>query len=668
MRRREFIATALMGGTVLVAEHYLAQPAQSDSFAAMTRQSAPPHGRSNTGITLESSILRLEFERTTGRFDLTDLRTRRRWSQVIVGQGQQSVSNVQRSADARSLSAQMRTPIGPVDLSITLEEPADVLVRLRPSGPGRAAPLAFPWPFMAPSSSAELVLPVDEGVLLPASAVDLQKVVGTYGYGLFGLSMPWFGLVEDEQGLMGLVETADDFRFKVGKNIASAPASGTGSLVTVGVEWPPSRDGLRYERRIRFCMFEGHGYVAMAKRYRRFLIEAGRFRMLAEKAMEVPEVNHLIGAIDIHDHAKNESVLDWMIANNIRRALYSGPRDKRRNEKALSVGYVTGRYDNYGQIATPQLLKVWGPPSSPDEQLKIGYPDEAIVARDNSLTHGFAYPIGIRGGVMQSGQQLTTIRALRRCSATKLAWIQKNVPPQAAIQALKARFLDEETAQPLTECYSPQHALTRTEDRQARLHLFDYLRSIGQVVGSEGGADWAMHALHYQEGSLSLSYFSFPRGVYVGTAAFDLPQEYIARQFGVAQRVPLLALVYHDSVLMTWRWNHTPNRWNRGADNWDAWDLIHLLYGGMPIFVVNEHSIVEKGQRMLQTYHNVCGVLEKIGGSEMVSHRFLTSDRQVQESRFANGWAVLVNFDKKRPYTGRAEKPIRPESSVTYRW
>src|SRR5262249_49961808 len=157
---------------------------------------------------------------------------------------------------------------------------------------------------------------------------DVQKVVATYGYGLFGLSMPWFGLVEGEQGLMALVETADDFRFKVGKSVASPTAAGAGSVVTIGVGLPPSRDSLRYERRMRLCVSERNGYVAMAKRYRQFLIETGRFRTLAEKAKELPAVNGLIGAIDIHDQAKNDSVLDWMISHNIRRALYHGPRDK----------------------------------------------------------------------------------------------------------------------------------------------------------------------------------------------------------------------------------------------------------------------------------------------------------------------------------------------------
>jgi hypothetical protein len=48
--------------------------------------------------------------------------------------------------------------------------------------------------------------------------------------------------------------------------------------------------------------------------------------------------------------------------------------------------------------------------------------------------------------------------------------------------------------------------------------------------------------------------------------------------------------------------------------------------------------------RYLQTYRSVCGWHEKIGFDEMTQHRFLSDDRLVQETRFASGWAVVVNF------------------------
>ena len=45
-----------------------------------------------------------------------------------------------------------------------------------------------------------------------------------------------------------------------------------------------------------------------------------------------------------------------------------------------------------------------------------------------------------------------------------------------------------------------------------------------------------------------------------------------------------------------------------------------------------------------QTYRDVCGWHERIGFDEMIDHRFLTTDRMVQETRFSSGWNVVVNF------------------------
>ena len=159
---------------------------------------------------------------------------------------------------------------------------------------------------------------------------------------------------------------------------------------------------------MRLCLFDRGGYVAMAKRYRKHLLDTGRFRTLAEKACELPDVSKLLGAIDIHDrsgpHGQGPDVLDWMIHNGIRRALYYSPvapLDRRRNEKALAAGYVTARYDIYTDIGTPELLAV--KKNHPYASLLGGYPDEAFVCRDGSLKPGFAYPVNFRGDGRAAG-------------------------------------------------------------------------------------------------------------------------------------------------------------------------------------------------------------------------------------------------------------------------
>ena len=624
-------------------------------------------------VSIENAAVRVELDPADGRLMLSDRRCRAVWRQsdqrVILPQ----VKSASRQSDGRSMRAELDSAAGPVELVIELQDPAEALVRLIPRGAARASRLTYPLP-LAPPEDAELVLPVDEGVLLPATAIDFPNVTGHYQYRQSGFLMPWFGVVQGEQGLMVMVETPDDLQLRVTKTSLTGQATTSSSdVLSPGVVWLPSRDELRYERRLRFCLFDRGGYVAMAKRYRKYLVDTGRFRTLADKARELPDVDKLLGAIDVHDRSgprkgrRGPDVLDWMIENGLRRAVYYGPADRQRNEKALAAGFVTARYDLYTDIAPPELLAMRRRSQERHKAVREGYPDEAFVRRDGSLKPGFPYPVNAKGGVLAAGQELKSVWSVYRCSSAKLARLKRDVPEEAVRLALHARFLDVETASAPSECYSPQHPLTRSDDRRLRTELFDYLRSNDQIAASEGGADWPAHALHYQEGSLSLNRYSYPKGIYVGTAPFDLTDEYVAVQFTMARRVPLHKLVYHDSILMTWRWNCTPNRWVKGVEYWDQWDLLHILYGGMPIFVVDSANLARKGPRILKSYGDICGVLEKTAGSEMLAHRFLTPDRQVQETMFANGWRVTVNFDSEETYQSPDGTMVGPKGFAVSR-
>ena len=46
----------------------------------------------------------------------------------------------------------------------------------------------------------------------------------------------------------------------------------------------------------------------------------------------------------------------------------------------------------------------------------------------------------------------------------------------------------------------------------------------------------------------------------------------------------------------------------------------------------------------------------------MTDHRFLSEDRKMQESRFANGWAVTVNFARDRTFAAEDGTEIGPQS------
>jgi hypothetical protein len=48
--------------------------------------------------------------------------------------------------------------------------------------------------------------------------------------------------------------------------------------------------------------------------------------------------------------------------------------------------------------------------------------------------------------------------------------------------------------------------------------------------------------------------------------------------------------------------------------------------------------------RFAQSYTNTCPYVRAAGYAEMTDHRFLTEDRNVQQTAFANGVTITVNF------------------------
>jgi len=74
------------------------------------------------------------------------------------------------------------------------------------------------------------------------------------------------------------------------------------------------------------------------------------------------------------------------------------------------------------------------------------------------------------------------------------------------------------------------------------------------------------------------------------------------------------------------------------------------------MFMFNWRLWREKRERFVQGYQAISPVARATGYSEMTDHRFLVPDRSVQQTRFANGVVVTVNF---------GEKPFRmPDGSL----
>jgi hypothetical protein len=121
----------------------------------------------------------------------------------------------------------------------------------------------------------------------------------------------------------------------------------------------------------------------------------------------------------------------------------------------------------------------------------------------------------------------------------------------------------------------------------------------------------------------------------------NVPERVAKFQLGHQYRLPLWELVYHDCVVAQWYWGDYNNKL---PALWDKRDLFNVLYGVPPMFMFDRKLWEQNKARFVQSYQNTCPHVRKVGYAEMTDHRFLTKDRNVQQTRFANGVTVTVNF------------------------
>jgi hypothetical protein len=234
------------------------------------------------------------------------------------------------------------------------------------------------------------------------------------------------------------------------------------------------------------------------------------------------------------------------------------------------------------------------------------------------------------------------------CDRQAVEYAKQRIPAELKTNPYRCRFIDTTTASPWRECYDPDHPMTRGDSRHWKMQLLRYMsEDMKLVTGSETGHEAAVPYVHYFEGMLSLGPYRVPdAGRQMGKIWDEVPERVAKFQMGQKYRLPLWELVYHDCVVAQWYWGDYNNKL---PALWDKRDLFNILYGTPPMFMFNRQFWNENKGRFAQSYRDVCSVARAVGYSEMIDHRFLTADRDVQQTRFANGVTVTVNFGE-RPY------------------
>ena len=630
-----------------------------------------------TPVLLENAALRVQVG-SGGELSVLDKRNGRVWQQTALGtfgeKGRELSSAPQLSGGALSFtlgfdglprSGGKRLSV-PFEVKIRMEGENELVAEFTPSAEavaGQWREVRYPMVFVPPpEAGSSLLYPHGTGMLLPANRKNpgfLEPVRGAL-YGGTRSYLNCVGHVELKSGA-GLLaiplpfESADVYW----PDVQHQGSEGVG----IQHGWRGNRYQLERPFSLRWQFTAKGGYVAMAKDYRRWCASQGWRKTLREKAAVNPEVDKLIGAPIFWAYGtvpQMTKILEGLRSSGVDRCVLGlDPRSydcmleptpaelsQRRAlvENARAAGYLVHHYDNYRDaFERVPKLDAW-------HQINWdAYPHDMMVREGGALlaTH---FSAAAKSGVITPD--------------AFLKYAQLHIPKDLERYPFNARFIDcigSVEFQLEGEDWHPERGQTSMYYvRQKREELMEYSNRMKQVTGTECGMDYLIPYVHWFDGAMHLvAYMDLPPGSFMlqgndasgaiqGQVAQDDLQLKNGKPFPVAEsvryRIPFWGLVHHDDAMATWRWE---NGMDKPAEFWTRKLLFNLLYGTTPLFRMDLNEYAKSKEAIAQTHRLTSPWGRRVGYDELLSHRFLTADRLVQDTRFSSGVGICVNFGQK---------------------
>lgn len=483
-----------------------------------------------------------------------------------------------------------------------------------------------------------------QGLLVPntwKTAVD--KVVFDGFMGTAGAYMPWFGQVKDRAGYIAICEQPWNAAY-----YTEHPAEGP--YTHVGIRWEPSLGKMDYRRVMKYSFVKDCDYNDLCKIYRNYVIEKGRFKSLAEKAVKTPSIDQLIGSAFLHKGIKTQVMTnsDFYDAENPDKNNHLTPFSVRTEEikkfHELGVeklylhldGWAEPGYDNQHPDYLPACEKAGGWKAMKelsDTMHECGY---LFGIHDQYRDYYYAaktfdenFATRLADGTIPSHARWAGGPQTYLCATQAPFYVKRNFTEimDNGIK-LDCAYLDVFTCNEGDECSHPWHKMTRRECYEYRNTCFEYLLSKGILPSSEEVNDWAIPSLvfcHYAPYDFMLDRPGSPKK--------GIP-------------VPLFNLVYHDCLIEPWMMDKISEE--------EDYMLYAVLNGGAPYLVRDgayqntDGSFAGGVEISIEDQIKRCKVVsdlhEKVAKCEMVRHEMVDGNPEVQRTTFADGTVVTVDF------------------------
>lgn len=308
-------------------------------------------------------------------------------------------------------------------------------------------------------------------------------------------------------------------------------------------------------------------------------------------------------------------------------------------DAAKKLGFLIAPYDSFDNAQDPKLAdqinSIW------DNEL---WQKGCVRNFDGSILVGF----GKRGCYLSS-------EAFKMQEPT-----EKNICKRiTALTSLgdNSYFLDVDATNPLFDDYSTDHPMTQAQDKNNRLERMQYISDERKLVlGSESALSWANPAISYNNGSFSTFNEAFWPilsdtrnfgGWYPDEAPkvlfqpYDAPKEFITATYDPRFRLPLYEAVLHDSLISTDRWELNTLKIPAIIP---IKTLLECLYNVPAIWVLDLDTLKNNVNRFQKYYQFFSPIHQVTALQPLVSFKWLTQDRLIQETQFGNVLTITANF------------------------
>ncbi|MDO5565833.1 MAG: glycoside hydrolase [Planctomycetia bacterium] len=633
---------------------------------------------------LEREGVRIEVS-TDGTFTLEDLNAKLKFEQNA-GQTELKANSFAVVGSTITYELHREGDVRPVFVSLEIRPDRQVEIRIEGTGQLNK-PLAYPavWKL---NEGDDLLLPVGEGVRWPAIVPKNEEVqyctLPKSYFASRNLIMGMWGVLRKDSWIVNALEdganesmsvTCDEQRRLVPTFYCDGEADWNGQR-----RWA-------YPRVIRVMFGKTGGLTAAAKCYREYRKPFGYGLTLREKMKlrHLPQMPKMAGAaniwlwhddyaqllygattepLDMDNTAAIKEIATEMKSHGMDRVLWGIFFQKDATAVEFlkeKLGYLVTKYDNYQDVMQPALQKHIPKHRVEKENCDFtwrrnkNWPDDIVVNRGAKNKPVLAQAWGLYG---IDGKRYNQNKMCERQAAP---YMTVEIAEDLRQYKYEARFIDCMGTH-LGSCLSDMHPMTRRESRIYRLTDLATVGQQGLLCGTEEGLECLLPSFDYSEGKMSVfPYRVDPPMCWRWKSDYFLDQEkadYLKRyMLNPVYRVPLWELVYHECSVNFWYWgdacNNVPAAMPRR-------DLFNALYATPPMYSFKTKDWPFLKDKILSSYPRATRTARLVCFEEMTSFTDLTQDRTVQQTVFANGTRVIVNFSAK-DYTTSQGQTVKAE-------